>query len=370
MADTDKLRVESALNKLLEITEKSGNLRKDLRQDIIDSVSTLRSIFVNLRNTVEEKKTKINQLTVELNKAKSELEENREAKLLSGSMPSRGGKEQTTAIANHNQPTSSGGPKKLYSEAVRANEEKIYKLMVKSKSHLSTEEVKTTLRTNVNPTSMKVGIRSLKSLKDGRVLIEAGTTEEINKLRQTIQEKCGGDLEVVVPQLRKPRMVINNVPNEITVENLEEVIIAQNPELELAQGEMTTKFGYSTKRGQNKIVIEVGPETRKKLQQKKLKIGWQICYAADYLVAMRCFRCSRFNHRHNECKGEETCPLCSGGHKLKECKASADQHKCINCTTYNRYSKTGRINENHSSLDKNCPSLQAVLAKYRQNTEY
>jgi hypothetical protein len=242
--------------------------------------------------------------------------------------------------------------------------------MVKSKSHLSTEEVKTTLRTNVNPTAMKVGIRSLKSLKDGRVLIEAGTTEEINKLRQTIQEKCGGDLEVVVPQLRKPRMVINNVPSEITVENLEEVLIAQNPELELAQGDMETKFRYSTKRGQNKIVIEVRPETRKKLQQKKLKIGWQICYAADYLVARRCFRSSRFNHRHNECKGEETCPLCSGGHKLKECKALADQHKCINCTTYNRYSKTGRINENHSSLDKNCPSLQAVLAKYRQNTEY
>jgi len=177
-------------------------------------------------------------------------------------------------------------------------------------------------------------------------------------------------LEVVVPQLRKPRMVINNVPNYITVGNLEEVIIAQNPELELVQGDMEAKFIYSTKWGQNKIVVEVGPDTRKKLQQKKLKIGWQICNAADYLVAMRCFRCSRFNHRHKECKGEETCPLCAGGHKLKECKASVDQHKCINCITYNRHSKRGRIDENHSSLDKNCPSMQAVLEKYRQNTDY
>jgi acylphosphatase len=248
--------------------------------------------------------------------------------------------------------------------------ERRYKLMVKSKLDLSTEEVKTTLCTNVNSTAMKVGIRSLKSLKDGRVLIEAGTTEEINKLRQTIQEKCREKLEMVMPQLRKPRVIINNVPNDITVENLEVVIIAQNPELELAEGDMDTKFRYTTKRGQNKIVIEVGPKTRKKLKQKKLKIGWQICNAADYLVAMRCFRCSRFNHRHNECKNEEICPLCTGGHKLKECKAPADQHKCINCTTYNTHSKTGRINENHSSLDKNCPSLQAVLAKYRQDTDY
>lgn len=125
---------------------------------------------------------------------------------------------------------------------------------------------------------------------------------------------------------------------------------------------------YSTKRGQNKIVVEVGPEIRKKLHQKKLKIGWQNCNAAVYLVAMRCFRCSKFNHRHRECKGEETRPLCAGGHRLKECKASADQHKCMNCIIYNRHSKTGRTDENHLSLDINCPSMLAVLDKYRQNT--
>jgi hypothetical protein len=80
-----------------------------------------------------------------------------------------------------------------------------------------------------------------------------------------------GELEVVAPQLRKPSVVINNVPIDMTVGNLEEVIIAQNPELELVQGDMKAKFMYSTKRGQNKIVVEVGPETRKKLHQKKLK---------------------------------------------------------------------------------------------------
>jgi hypothetical protein len=51
---------------------------------------------------------------------------------------------------------------------------------VKPKLDLSTEEVKTTLLTKVNPTTMKVSIRTLKSLKDGRVLIDAGTMEEID----------------------------------------------------------------------------------------------------------------------------------------------------------------------------------------------
>jgi len=122
--------------------------------------------------------------------------------------------------------------------------------------------------------------------------------------------------------------------------------------------------------GQTKTVKEFGPETRRKLQQKKLKMGWQICNGADNPVARRCFKCSRFNHRHKDYKGEEICPLCAEGHKLREYKASAEQYKCMNCITYNGYSKTGRIKENHSTLDKNCPSMQAVLEKYRQNTDY
>ena len=68
MADDVRSRLESALKTLLDIKEKSGNLRKDLKQDIVDSVSTLRNIFVNLRNSGEEKTKKINQLLGELKK--------------------------------------------------------------------------------------------------------------------------------------------------------------------------------------------------------------------------------------------------------------------------------------------------------------
>jgi hypothetical protein len=207
-------------------------------------------------------------------------------------------------------------------------------------------------------------------LKDGRVLIEAGTSAEIALLSNSIRDKCGEDLEVTVPKLRKPRMIIHNVPQDVTIENLQETVLAQNPELGLALGDIETRFKFTTKRGLVKMVIEVGSETRKKLLDKKLKIGWLICNVGDFLVARRCYKCSRFNHRHQECRGEETCPLCAGGHKLKECRAPAEQHRCVNCMTYNRYSKVDKVSENHSSFYKNCPSMQAVLAKYRLNTDY
>jgi hypothetical protein len=207
-------------------------------------------------------------------------------------------------------------------------------------------------------------------LKDGRVVIEAGSLDEINLLCTAISGKCGEEQEVNVPNLWKPRLIIHNIPQDITVENLEEPILAQNPELGLVVGDIVARFKFSTKRGQVRMVIKVGSETRKKLLHKKLKIGWLICNVDDYLVVKRCFKCSRFNHRHQDCRGEETCPLCAGSHKLKDCKAPADQYKCINCMTYNWYSKVGKICDSHSSLHRNCPSMQAVLAKYRQNTDY
>jgi hypothetical protein len=69
MADDDNSQSEGTLNTLLQITEKSGNLRKDFKQDVVESVSTLRSIFINLKNGGEEQNKEIYRLGFELNKA-------------------------------------------------------------------------------------------------------------------------------------------------------------------------------------------------------------------------------------------------------------------------------------------------------------
>jgi hypothetical protein len=216
---------------------------------------------------------------------------------------------QTPVTIGVNQLPTTGGGKKLYSEALSSSLDKRYKLTVKSKSNLSTEMIKSVLKTKVNPTEIKVGVISFKSLKDGRVFIEAGSVDELNSLRTTIGNKCGEDLEVTVPKLWKPRLIIHNIPQDITVDNLEKTVIAQNPELLMKTGDIAARYKFQTKWGLINMVIEADSETRKKLIQTRLKIRWLICKVDDYLVAKSCFKCSRFNHRHQDCRGEETCPL-------------------------------------------------------------
>jgi hypothetical protein len=222
----------------------------------------------------------------------------------------------------------------------------------------------------VNPTEIKVGITSLKSLTDGRVMIQASSKNEIETLGEKIGEKCGEELEVNIQKLRNLRLDLLNIPDDITLENVEDTLTVQNPELDLKEGDIRAKFCYTTKRETRNLVIEVDSGTRKKLMQARIKLGWAICNVDDYMVVKRCFCCSRYNHNFRDCKGEETCPLCAGSHKLKECKATKSEHKCINCLIYNKHHQTNQIDTAHSTLDKNCPSLLAVLEKYKQNTDY
>ena len=100
----------------------------------------------------------------------------------------------------------------------------------------------------------------------------------------------------------------------MTLEGFEENFLTQNPEWGMKPGDVAAKFMFRTKRGEINMVVEVGPETSKKQLLSKLKMGWLICRAGDYLVAKRCYKCNRYNHMYHECKGEEICPLCAGGH--------------------------------------------------------
>ena len=52
-------------------------------------------------------------------------------------------------------------------------------MTLKPKQHQTTEEIKKLLKSKIDPVNIKVGITSLKSLRNGNVLIEADTKEEI-----------------------------------------------------------------------------------------------------------------------------------------------------------------------------------------------
>jgi hypothetical protein len=143
---------------------------------------------------------------------------------------------------------SSGERAKLYSEALGGKiKHKSFKITITSKDNQSAEMTKGSLKSKINLTEIKVGVNSLKSLKDGKVLIATGSKVEAEILTRNIRDKCGEKLEATVQKPRDPRLKIHNIPEEISIKNIEETLLAQNPDLSLKTGEINPKFTYTTK---------------------------------------------------------------------------------------------------------------------------
>jgi hypothetical protein len=62
------------------------------------------------------------------------------------------------------------------------------------------------LKSNINPTEIKVGIGSLKTLRGGRVQIETGSIQEAETLTNNIEDKLGDRMETNIQRQRKPRL--------------------------------------------------------------------------------------------------------------------------------------------------------------------
>jgi hypothetical protein len=181
---------------------------------------------------------------------------------------------------------------KLYSAAIGNKiQQQHFKITVKSKNNLSAEVIKGILKSKINSTDIKEGINSFKALTDGRVLITTSRKEEAEALEMDIRTKCGEELEAILHRRRNPRLVIRNIPQDITTCNTEGNLIMQNPDLYLKAGDINAKYIYETKKHSRNLVVEVNAQTLKLLLQNKVKLGWMICKVEDYLVATMCFKC-------------------------------------------------------------------------------
>ena len=120
MADDVNEGVERALKCLVSVTERSSNLRIDLKQDILEAVSSLRNYFVHLQTNLEAKAAAPKELEREVKQSKDEIQ------MLRGIVSSRTGHVESSHDSIRREMsgarqvlTLDGKERKLYSEAVK-----------------------------------------------------------------------------------------------------------------------------------------------------------------------------------------------------------------------------------------------------------
>ena len=63
-----------------------------------------------------------------------------------------------------------------------------------------------------------------------------------------INELCGEELESYMPTLKNPRLIVFNVPEDITSEKAAQAIVVQNSELNLKENEIKPKFMFKDRK--------------------------------------------------------------------------------------------------------------------------
>ncbi|PSN53931.1 hypothetical protein C0J52_02407 [Blattella germanica] len=239
------IQLEDSLTSITDIAETPGYLKKESKQCVIKAVNSIREVFNKIMKEMKEKE----KIIIELQK-------------------------QQTSQRHVPIPTTA----MTYSETVRRNmhkheEKKGFQLVVKSKNQHSVEHMKSLIKTKINPTAMKIGISSFKALKNGNLIIETEHKEETEKMCKNINEVCGNELEPNPKKLRKPRLIIYNVPEDVELEKAKEIILNQNSELNLKEEDLIPKFTFHDKGNRKNLIVEVSPEARKIILATKLKIG-------------------------------------------------------------------------------------------------
>lgn len=260
-------------------------------------------------------------------------------------------------------PQKLSAPKLLKQAAIRPPQNVVF---VKSKTaDETTDETKLNMMKCFNPQREKVQIKNIRKTRNG-LLIETTTQEGLKILENhtALNEK----FNIQRPKKRNPRIIIYDVPKDLTEEQLTEAVLSQNPDVK--KTDCNEIFMPRFRTGKRKTetvnwVVEVSPEIRNGLLKLgRVYVGCLACKVQDFILVTRCFKCQGFGHISKHCEKELFCSSCAeSGHKHDDCPNKEKPKKCINCNRRN-------IDHNHDVTDKKCSTYKIALERTINSTNY
>ncbi|KFM60419.1 Hypothetical protein in type I retrotransposable element R1DM, partial [Stegodyphus mimosarum] len=258
-----------------------------------------------------------------------------------------------------------GQPERQRSRS-RSRKRKEHKLLVFPKDEsLTSQEVKDHLVKNINPNNLKIGVKSVKNVRKGGVIIETVKEDDIKILEDAIKEnqKLKEIVEPQRPVAFKPRIIIYNVKEGIDAETLKETLITQNPDIK--GEELEIKLNMNGRFGKH-WVCSVDPHSFKIIMKhKKINLFWSRKNVREYIQVTQCQNCLGFGHSKKFCKEEQSCHKCGKtGHLQKEC---TKKERCKNCKNANQ--ELGlKLDHKHNAKDNNCskPKCWSLYSEVRE----
>lgn len=336
-----EVNLSEAIKHLIELFKKETNgIKEQIKKELEENKNEIHNLKVQVTNIVETNKDLI--------------------KLLTNDGHDGITRDLRTANRNFNQ------SKKSYADATKCSEV----VVIQPKKTQQFTETKTMVQSEVKPAELSVGISNIHKLKNGGVAISCKNKEEVQKLKNEVENKLGKDYNIKIPKQRNPQIKIVGLSQELSEEHIKKSIKNQNENVGVKMKffkihvikKMKTKYF---------IIAEVNNEMFQEIMLENegtLNIEWDRCSVYEYFNVVRCYKCGRYNHKINDCKYAQTCIKCGeSNHKSNEC--TTGKLMCINCKESNEKLNL-KLDTNHTAYDASCSVLQRIIGSIKRKTNY
>jgi hypothetical protein len=342
-----------------------------------DQAATIMKHFKEMRGLVEELLLHNSYLTGKLEQSAGTAQ-NRNTEILSVVNKSlQVSKRLETAVKK----TARIEPKQpSYAEKVKMSSNKVGQISVKPPKNVviirpeqadgeirTSEEAREAVFTLVNPRKKGIQVTAVRKIGGNGLAVETTNPEGLKAFTENAKLKEAG-LKASTPQRKQPRMILFDVPRDISEKELRACIRKQNADRLEEDDVEAIRFCFKTGRKDSEEinwVIEAPPQVRAKLLKGKIYISWNACRVRDFIAVSRCYKCQGYGHIAKYCRiGYEICAHCAErGHSTKECTSRDKNANCVNCR------KAGKKGD-HAASNADCPIYKKALEALIARTDY
>lgn len=209
---------------------------------------------------------------------------------------------------------------------------------------------------------LDVRVKAVRKTKSGGIVVEIVIENELKRIKECARfGKIG--LSVEMPRRIGSKVIMYDVPNEMTSEVLMREIYKKNVKGCVSEGEFKERVRIVSRGGKKdaacgNVVLEVPSKMKNVLcNEGRVFVCWKAFRVKEFVNVLRCHRCYAYGHMMREyVEKERLCQKCGlSGHMMKDCKK---EYACRNC-------KVRGCKYDHSVLSDECPEYKWALQRER-----